>query len=387
MLEIVGKYGTANVMVDSLDEASLSQIYKMMNSPAFNRERVRIMPDVHCGKGSVVGFTSTLGEKVIPNVIGVDIGCGILLAPFTTNKEISFESLDKVIRSEIPSGTSVRSSIYSGLHNNYTKIGKLFSEIEEGIRDICTNTDQDFERVLKSIGTLGGGNHYLEVDKNPNNLTALSIHSGSRNFGLQIANFHQKKAIAYRQFVDKDLLEGFEKDLAWLEGDMALAYLNDMLIAQKYALLNRAVMLDIICTKMNFELDLDNYVESIHNYIDFDNKIVRKGAISAKEGEKLVIPISMADGVILGKGKGNLDWNNSAPHGAGRLFSRNKAKELLSLDEYKSKMSNVWSSCISQGTLDESPMAYKGLDFILSSIGPSVDVIEVWKPVYNYKAG
>ena len=387
MLEIVGKYGTANVMVDSLDEASLSQIYKMMNSPAFNRERVRIMPDVHCGKGSVVGFTSTLGEKVIPNVIGVDIGCGILLAPFTTNKEISFESLDKVIRSEIPSGTSVRSSIYSGLHNNYTKIGKLFSEIEEGIRDICTNTDQDFERVLKSIGTLGGGNHYLEVDRNPNNLTALSIHSGSRNFGLQIANFHQKKAIAYRQFVDKDLLEGFEKDLAWLEGDMALAYLNDMLIAQKYALLNRAVMLDIICTKMNFELDLDNYVESIHNYIDFDNKIVRKGAISAKEGEKLVIPISMADGVILGKGKGNIDWNNSAPHGAGRLFSRNKAKELLSLDEYKSKMSNVWSSCISQGTLDESPMAYKGLDFILSSIGPSVDVIEVWKPVYNYKAG
>lgn len=387
MLEIVGKYGTANVMVDSLDEASLSQIYKMMNSPAFNRERVRIMPDVHCGKGSVVGFTSTLGEKVIPNVIGVDIGCGILLAPFTTNKEISFEVLDKVIRSEIPSGTSVRSSIYSGLHNNYTKIGKLFSEIEEGIRDICTNTDQDFERVLKSIGTLGGGNHYLEVDKNPNNLTALSIHSGSRNFGLQIANFHQKKAIAYRQFVDKDLLEGFEKDLAWLEGDMALAYLNDMLIAQKYALLNRAVMLDIICTKMNFELDLDNYVESIHNYIDFDNKIVRKGAISAKEGERLVIPISMADGVILGKGKGNIDWNNSAPHGAGRLFSRNKAKELLSLDEYKSKMSNVWSSCISQGTLDESPMAYKGLDFILSSIGPSVDVIEVWKPVYNYKAG
>jgi len=387
MLEIVGKYGTANVMVDSLDEASLSQIYKMMNSPAFNRERVRIMPDVHCGKGSVVGFTSTLGEKVIPNVIGVDIGCGILLAPFTTNKEISFEVLDKVIRSEIPSGTSVRSSIYSGLHNNYTKIGKLFSEIEEGIRDICTNTDQDFERVLKSIGTLGGGNHYLEVDRNPNNLTALSIHSGSRNFGLQIANFHQKKAIAYRQFVDKDLLEGFEKDLAWLEGDMALAYLNDMLIAQKYALLNRAVMLDIICTKMNFELDLDNYVESIHNYIDFDNKIVRKGAISAKEGERLVIPISMADGVILGKGKGNIDWNNSAPHGAGRLFSRNKAKELLSLDEYKSKMSNVWSSCISQGTLDESPMAYKGLDFILSSIGPSVDVIEVWKPVYNYKAG
>jgi RNA-splicing ligase RtcB len=387
MLEIVGKYGTANVMVDSLDEASLSQIYKMMNSPAFNRERVRIMPDVHCGKGSVVGFTSTLGEKVIPNVIGVDIGCGILLAPFTTNKEISFEVLDKVIRSEIPSGTSVRSSIYSGLHNNYTKIGKLFSEIEEGIRDICTNTDQDFERVLKSIGTLGGGNHYLEVDRNPNNLTALSIHSGSRNFGLQIANFHQKKAIAYRQFVDKDLLEGFEKDLAWLEGDMALAYLKDMMVAQKYALLNRAVMLDIICTKMNFELDLDNYVESIHNYIDFDNKIVRKGAISAKEGEKLVIPISMADGVILGKGKGNLDWNNSAPHGAGRLFSRNKAKELLSLDEYKSKMSNVWSSCISQGTLDESPMAYKGLDFILSSIGPSVDVIEVWKPVYNYKAG
>lgn len=387
MLEIVGKYGTANVMVDSLDEASLSQIYKMMNSPAFNRERVRIMPDVHCGKGSVVGFTSTLGEKVIPNVIGVDIGCGILLAPFTTNKEISFESLDKVIRSEIPSGTSVRSSIYSGLHNNYTKIGKLFSEIEEGIRDICTNTDQDFERVLKSIGTLGGGNHYLEVDRNPNNLTALSIHSGFRNFGLQIANFHQKKAIAYRQFVDKDLLEGFEKDLAWLEGDMALAYLKDMMVAQKYALLNRAVMLDIICTKMNFELDLDNYVESIHNYIDFDNKIVRKGAISAKEGEKLVIPISMADGVILGKGKGNLDWNNSAPHGAGRLFSRNKAKELLSLDEYKSKMSNVWSSCISQGTLDESPMAYKGLDFILSSIGPSVDVIEVWKPVYNYKAG
>lgn len=386
MIELQGKYNTAQVFTDELDNESQAQIIRMMNHTAFENRQVRIMPDVHAGKGSVVGFTSTLGDKIIPNVIGVDIGCGVTLGRIEAKKSWQFDALDKIIRMHIPSGMTVRDDVHKDFKNSYSAIGKSYAEISEDIEKICKKTGQNNDRVLKSLGTLGGGNHYIEIDKGSDDETALSIHSGSRNFGLQVANFHQQKAIAFRESADKALLEGFGKELAWLEGDDAQEYLNDMRVAQKYAVLNRLVMSSVICKEMNWNIDDENYVESIHNYVDFENGYIRKGAISAKAGEQVVVPISMAEGVIFGTGKGNADWNYSAPHGAGRLFSRGKAKETLSMEEYKDRMKDVWSSCVSTKTLDESPMAYKGMDFIVNHIEPTVDIISIMKPVYNFKA-
>lgn len=387
MIEIKGKFAEAKVFTDgALDESSMTQIYKMMNHPAFQDQKIRIMPDVHAGSGSVVGFTSSLGDKVIPNVIGVDIGCGVTLLPISEKKSWSFETLDKVIRKHVPSGMNVRDTIHKDFKNKYSDLGHDFADLAEHIEKVCTKTGQNHDRVLKSLGTLGGGNHYIEVGKDKEGNNFLSIHSGSRNFGLQVANYHQKKAIAHRAEVDKELLEGYGKDLAWLEGDDAEDYLYDMEVAQRYAVLNRAVMTSVICQEMNWKDNVFGSIESIHNYVDFKHKVIRKGAISAQKDEMMVIPISMAEGVILAKGLGNADWNFSAPHGAGRLFSRGKAKETLSMDEYKSRMSGVWSSCISTGTLDESPMAYKGAEYILANIAETVEVIDVIKPVYNFKA-
>lgn len=385
MIEIQGKYNTAKVMTDVLDESSMSQIYKMMNHPAFEWQKVVIQPDVHAGTGSVVGFTSTLGDKVIPNVVGVDVGCSVTMIPIQEKKSWSFEALDKVIRKHVPSGMNVRDTIHKDLKNSYSKIGHLYAEISEGISDVSRRTGQNEDRVLKSLGTLGGGNHFLEINEDKNGNHSLVIHSGSRNFGLQVANYHQKKAIAYREIVDKDLLEGYGKDLAWLEGDDAQQYINDMNIAQKYAELNHLIMAKVIFDEMNWK-ESENKIRSVHNYIDIENKIIRKGAISAQKDEIVIIPISMAEGSIIARGLGNPEYNFSGPHGAGRLFSRGKAKETLSMDEYKERMSGIWSSCISTGTLDESPMAYKGKSYILDNIKDTVEVIDIIKPVYNFKA-
>ena len=386
MIEMVGKYNTAKVYTNELDSESQSQIVRMMNHPAFENQCVRIMPDVHAGKGSVVGFTSTLGDRIIPNVIGVDIGCGVTLGTISAKHSWQFDALDKVIRAHVPSGMSVRDSVHKDFKNSYSKIGRAYAEIADDLEAICRKTGQNIDRVLKSIGTLGGGNHYIEVDDSGDGEKALSIHSGSRNFGLQIANYHQKKAIAFRETADKELLEGFGKELSWLEDEDAKEYLEDMKVAQKYAVLNRLVMSSVICKEMNWNISDENYVESIHNYVDFDAGYIRKGAISAQAGERVVIPISMAEGIIFGIGKGNADWNNSAPHGAGRLYSRGKAKETLSMEEYKERMKGIWSSCVSTKTLDESPMAYKGMDYIVEQITDTVDIVKIMKPVYNFKA-
>lgn len=373
MLKITGSQSEAVVFASLIDQTSIDQIAKMMDNPSFAGNKVRIMPDVHAGAGSVIGLTSTLGDKVIPNVIGVDIGCGVVLDEIISDGEICFKDLDRVIRKNIPSGMHRRNCEYEHLAGS-TKIGKAFREIEDRIIEICDRTQQNKDTVINSIGTLGGGNHYIEVDVGEKKY--LSIHSGSRNFGLKIANYHQAKAAKAHPEI--------AKDLCWLEGDDASEYFSDMRVAQKYASLNRLVMLDIIFREMDW--NHGGKIESIHNYIDFEGGIIRKGAISALYGQMVVIPISMAEGVIVGKGKGNSEWNNSAPHGAGRLVSRNVAKKTLSMDEYKSRMDGVWTSCVSKDTLDEAPMVYKGLDYVLESVKETVDVVDICKPVYNFKA-
>lgn len=383
MIEIQGALNKAVVFTDEMDQASMSQIHEMMNHPAFEGKKVRIMPDVHAGKGSVVGFTSELGPKVIANVVGVDIGCGVRLdeiPPVETDQDY-FKKLDEVIRERVPCGTNVRKKVSRFLKDSHHEAGKCYKDLLPHISEVCSRTDQDLERVILSIGSLGGGNHYVEVGSNGKGSKFFSVHSGSRNFGLKVANFHQHKAIA-----ENHKHQGFSKELSWLEGEMAQSYLRDMDVAQRMAKLSRLVMYLEVADGMGWETGGFEHIECIHNYIDLEKGYIRKGAISAQLGERVVIPISMSEGVIIGTGKGNPDWNYSAPHGAGRLMSRSKAKATLSMDEYMGSMKGIWSSCVSTSTLDEAPMAYKGMDYILGSIGPTVEVTSVVRPLYNFKA-
>lgn len=373
MIEIKGKYNTAIVYNDTVDENAISQIIELLNSPMAEHSKIRIMPDVHAGAGCVIGYTATLTDEIIPNLIGVDIGCGV--CGWNLGKiNIDYSTLDKFIRHLIPSGRNVHKSI-KGQHINSLLKNKIH-DFYNGVADICHETDQDNFRVMASIGTLGGGNHFIEIDADAEGNKWLLIHSGSRNFGLKIANYHQKIA----KNKHKDLGQ-----LAYLEGQYALDYFSDMEIAQKYASLNRRVMGKIILEGM-FKLNYEEPIESIHNYINFEDRAVRKGAISAHKGEQVFIPLNMRDGTILGVGKGNKEWNYSAPHGAGRLMSRTKAKEEISLDLFKEAMKDVWTSCVSKNTLDESPFAYKDAEEIIKYLEPSVKIVNQMKPVYNFKA-
>jgi len=386
MIELKGKHAAAHVYTSEIDDTSASQLQQMLDHEAFAGLKVRIMPDVHAGKGSVVGFTSELGERLIPNVIGVDIGCGVRLDSIAARPgSWTFDSLEKTIRTLVPSGMAVRRERYPGLRKAQSALGAEFAALEDEIVRVCQQTGQNIERVICSLGTLGGGNHFLEIDRGSQGELYLSIHCGSRNFGLQIANFHQQKAIERFKHNQK-LPEKFNTQLAWLEGEDAQAYARDMSVAQAFASLNRKVILEILGKALNWNTGTNTAIESVHNYIDFDEGYIRKGAISASSGRPLVIPISMSEGIILGHGKGNPEWNLSAPHGAGRKLSRTQAKARLSMKDYKESMSAVWSHSVNTATLDEAPMAYKGLDAILHTIGDTVNVQEVLKPVYNFKA-
>jgi tRNA-splicing ligase RtcB len=383
MLEIQGALGKAIVYADQVDSASMQQLYEMMNHPAFADIPVRVMPDVHAGSGAVIGFTAKLTDKLIPSVVGVDLSCGVRVDEITGGAAGNsfFQKLDDIIRTRVPSGMKVREKVSDFLKDSHHEAGKRYKNILPFLEEVCERTQQDLGRVTKSLGTLGGGNHFISLDRSEDGKHFLTIHSGSRNFGLRIANFHQQKAVDANH-----KRSGFSKALCWLEGEQAQRYLDDTKVAHEFAQLSRYVMYLEIADEMGWDTEGVEHIECTHNYIDLEHGYIRKGAISAQEGERVVIPISMAEGVILGTGKGNPDWNYSAPHGAGRLLSRSKAKETLSLDEYRKRMSDVWSSCVSKATLDESPMAYKGMDHILGSIGDSVAVDAVIKPVYNFKA-
>lgn len=394
------------IFTKNVEQEAVDQIELLLAQDAFKDCKVRIMPDVHAGKGCVIGFTADLGEKVIPNIVGVDIGCGMLCVSLGQT-DIDFEKLDNVIRSYVPSGRDVHE-------------GRIirFDELQE-LK--CYRELRDTKRLERSIGTLGGGNHFIEVDVAEDGYKYLVIHTGSRNLGKQVADYYQNLAFELMSGKDKlyeeqdrlikeyksagrkseiqsaiaELHKNFKavnpnipKDLCYLEGKYREDYLHDMRICQKFAYINRVMIAQIICNHMGWGVDADmpDYFECIHNYIDHDSNIVRKGAISAKYGEKVLIPINMRDGCIIGTGKGNEDWNCSAPHGAGRVMSRTKAKELVSLEEFEKAMDGIYTTSVNQSTIDESPMAYKTLDEIVENIKDTVDVLAIIKPVYNFKA-
>jgi RNA-splicing ligase RtcB len=394
------------IFTKNVEQEAVDQIELLLAQDAFKNCKVRIMPDVHAGKGCVIGFTADLGEKVIPNIVGVDIGCGMLCVSLGQT-DIDFEKLDNVIRSYVPSGRDV--------HEGRTI---RFDELQE-LK--CYRELRDTKRLERSIGTLGGGNHFIEVDVAEDGYKYLVIHTGSRNLGKQVADYYQNLAFELMSGKDKlyeeqdrlikkykaagrkseiqsaiaELHRNFKavnpnipKDLCYLEGKYREDYLHDMRICQKFAYINRVMIAQIICNHMGWGVDADmpDYFECIHNYIDHDSNIVRKGAISAKLGEKVLIPINMRDGCIIGTGKGNEDWNQSAPHGAGRVMSRTKAKELVSLEEFEKSMDGIYTTSVNQSTIDESPMAYKTLDEIVENIKDTVDVLAIIKPVYNFKA-
>lgn len=399
------------IFTDNIEYECLEQIELLLQQDMFKDCKIRIMPDCHSGKGCVIGFTANLEDKVIPNIVGVDIGCGLYCVSLG-KISLNFQWLDEGIRKEVPSGRE-------GFNETRTK----FKKIQELICYRELKNHKEFER---QIGTLGGGNHFIEVDIDSNGNKYLVIHSGSRNLGNQVANYYQNLAIKlhsgydeyfeekeqmikyYKEHGMKNKIQdelkklntkynnkkcNMPKDLCYLEGKYKEDYLHDMKICQEYAVLNRHTMAKNIINKvinpmiMN-ELDINKIekFETIHNYLNFEDNIIRKGAVSAKKGEKLIIPINMRDGSLICIGKGNEDWNNSAPHGAGRIMSRSKAKQLVDMEEYKQSMREIYTTSVSESTIDEAPMVYKPLEEIESNIKDTVDIVERIKPIYNFKA-
>ena len=377
MIKLQGQYNEALVMTDYPDETTTAQIILLLNQPWIKGSQVRIMADAHAGKGCVVGYTQTLKGTVVPNLVGVDIGCGIYSYKLFNkdDRQIDYAALDEFIRVNIPSGKSVKTSVeYPSQDTTYE------------IQSLCNKLEIDSGRVFKSIGTLGGGNHFIEIGIDPMRYYWLTIHSGSRNFGLKVAEYHQKQA---KKFIEDSHIHGIPKGLEYLPMEYGgRVYLNDMSTAQYFADLNREFMASQIFKFFDLEGELHNHksVKSVHNYIDFEDSVVRKGAISAKQGEQCVIPFNMRDGIAICRGKGSKKWNKSAPHGAGRIMSRSKAKQELTLEEYQETMKGIWSSCIHNSTLDEAPMAYKNMDEIIEFMDETVEVLYLIKPVYNFKA-
>lgn len=404
MINLKGKYNSAKVFTNNVEESALQQIIELLNQDFIKESKVRIMPDVHAGSGCVIGFTANMGGVVIPNIVGVDIGCGMLTVELG-KIDIDLKKLDDIINEYVPAGRNIHT-------NKIIEFSK--------IKDLYYQNLRDIDRIERSIGTLGGGNHFVEVDIDSNGNKYLVIHSGSRNLGHQVATFYQDLAIDLCNDKKDDLIkdrnniieiykkQGREKEiwqalkqleekysiikpnypnnLCYLTGKYRGMYLNDMRICQEYANLNRENIANIILNKL-FKIELEdfNYFQTIHNYINFEDNIVRKGAISARKGEKVLIPINMRDGSILAVGKGNPDWNYSAPHGAGRLMSRTVAKDSIALDIFQASMKDVYTTSVKETTLDEAPMAYKPMKDIVDNIGDTVDIIDMLKPIYNFK--
>ena len=398
MMEIKGQVNTAICFAKVIEEEAIEQIRRMCDYEFTEGSQIRIMPDVHAGKGCTIGTTMTVKDKAVPNIVGVDIGCGM----FTVNLgkvEINMEQMDAAAHF-IPSGLNV----WEGRKERFDLLGLR-----------CYRGLKDTRRLERSLGTLGGGNHFIEIDQAADGTKYLVIHSGSRNLGKQVAEFYQHLAIDLNKgkeeyFAKRDALIAEYKaagrrseiqaalkelkwqsreatipeDLCFVYGQYLEDYLRDVEICQRFARRSRELMAEIILQQLGLEA-VDAF-HTIHNYIDTDEMILRKGAIAAHEGEKVLIPINMRDGSVLAVGKGNPDWNFSAPHGAGRIMSRTAAKELLDLDEYRREMEGIYTTSVNEATLDEAPMAYKSLEDIIDVIGESVDIIEVLKPIYNFKA-
>lgn len=417
MKEIRGRYGVAKVFTDNIEDKAAEQIKVLMDQPYTLDASVRIMPDVHAGAGCTIGTTMCiLNDTICPNLVGVDIGCGVYVILLKDVKEIDYEKLDWIIHKYIPSGCEIYSEA-------------VFDDPE--LDELKCKDSVDLERAEKSIGTLGGGNHFIEIDKDDQGRYYLVIHSGSRHLGVEVATYYLNKGYDILKQNQKNrrdtIIHAFKdagrekeisamlaklkkmeinKDLAYVAGDVYRDYIHDMGIVQRYASMNRESIAYIILDKMGWDtktlLDpcvgddkvwkYDEYeypFHTVHNYIDCDTgwePILRKGAVSAKKGEILIIPMNMRDGSLICRGKGNPDWNYSAPHGAGRILSRASAKRKISIADYKKSMGGIYTSSVNESTLDESPMAYKPMGEIISNIGDTVDILKVIKPVYNFKA-
>ncbi|MDE6968199.1 MAG: RtcB family protein [Eubacterium sp.] len=398
MFILKGKYNEAKVFADTADETSVSQVLLLLDQEFVSGSRIRMMPDIHAGAGCTIGTTMTVTDKIVPNLVGVDIGCGMETVA-VREKHIELQKLDKLIYEKIPSGFQIREKT----HRYYEQI-----DLEE----LYCYRQIHAVRAEKSLGTLGGGNHFIEADKDEEGTIYVVVHSGSRHLGVEVAQYYQEEAYkALNGQTKKDIgqriadlkAQGREKEiqksiaelkntvktnipkvLAYVSGELFDQYIHDMKIVQNYAGLNRKAMMDEIIKGM--KLHVTSQFTTIHNYIDTDAMILRKGAVSAKKGEKLLIPINMRDGSLICTGRGNDDWNQSAPHGAGRLMSRSAAKQSFTVSEFRKQMNGIYSTSVNKETLDECPMAYKGMDEIVKNITDTAVIDNVLRPIYNFKA-
>ena len=410
MFELSGKYNTCKIFTDNCDNETISQLTNLLNQESVKGSKIRIMPDTHAGKGCVIGTTMTLQDKVIPNLVGVDIGCG-MLAIKLKEKEIDLKLLDKVINKYVPAGFEIHES----------PVSRSFAD------KIIAPVDVD--KAFKSLSSLGGGNHFLEIDRDSRGNLWLVVHTGSRHLGIEVCEYYQNRAYeklqesakggSLKQLInstiselktahrEKEISKQIEKikadyerenntkvprELAYLTGQDFDDYIHDMQLTQQHAAINRKCIADTIITKMDLHpvskdycYDED-YFDTIHNYIDCDNMILRKGSVSAELGERLIIPMNMRDGSLICIGKGNPDWNYSAPHGAGRIMSRSQAKDKVNLVDFEESMKGIYSTSVCTSTIDESPFVYKPMQEIMDNIKNTVEIVDIIKPIYNFKA-
>lgn len=398
MLILKGKYNEAKIFADTADEASAAQVRLLLDQEFTAGSKIRMMPDIHAGAGCTIGTTMTVTDRLVPNLVGVDIGCGMETVVLK-EKHLELQKLDKLIYEKIPSGFQVR----EGTHPYFE---------QTALEELYCWKQIDQKRAEKSLGTLGGGNHFIEVDQDEQGVNYLVIHSGSRHLGVEVAEYYQQegykalngstkkdidkmieefKAQGRQKEIQKSIVERKQtvrtdvpKNLAYVSGELFDQYIHDMKIVQDYARLNRLAMLREIVKGM--KLHLTDQFTTIHNYIDTESMILRKGAVSAKKGERLLIPVNMRDGSLICVGKGNADWNESAPHGAGRLMSRSAARQSFTVSEFKKQMSGIYSTSVNQETLDECPMAYKAMDDIVKHLSDTAAIEKVIRPIYNFKA-
>lgn len=390
------EYKNCKIFAETVEATAMEQIKKLADFPAYENNKIRIMPDTHAGAGCTIGTTMTITDKITPNLVGVDIGCGMVVCPLLERVE-DFSAFDNAVRKYIPSGFAIHETPAEHTEDWVDKLGELK----------CASAI-DIDYMVRSIGSLGGGNHFIEIDENEQGHQYLVIHSGSRNLGVKVAKYYQdltikgNKKTDIQELINKLRAEGREseiqsaisnhktseipKELAFVEGWLFDDYLHDMRIAQAYAYTNRIAMVNRLVIYAGLSVSTKDVFTTIHNYIDLDNMILRKGAVSAQKGERLIIPINMRDGSLICIGKGNEDWNYSAPHGAGRLMSRKAAKEKLSMEDYKQSMSGIFTTSVDESTKDEAPMAYKPMDEIIRCIEPTCEIERIIKPVYNFKA-
>ena len=399
MIEVNGRFNSAKIYTDVVDKASISQVITLCNQEFSAGSRIRLMPDIHAGAGCTIGTTMTITDKVVPNLVGVDIGCGMETIRIRET-HLEMQRLDKLIYERIPSGFKIRDKAHR--YAERVDLEELF----------CAK-HVDLLRAEKSVGTLGGGNHFIEVDRDEEENLYVVVHSGSRHLGKEVASYYQEEGFKILNRTDDKSIQqmiqelkdaGRQKEiqqelkrlknlkqteipreLAYVSGELFDQYIHDMKLVQRFAALNRQAMIDEIVKGM--KLHVEEQFTTVHNYIDTDSMILRKGAVSARAGEQLLIPINMRDGSLICVGKGNEDWNCSAPHGAGRLMSRAQAKQSFTVSDFKKQMSEVYTTSVNSATLDECPMAYKNMTDIVENISPTAEIVKIIKPVYNFKAG